>query len=301
MLLHRNIQVTLVKALNIKLKYFRAISLRSYTTDFSSTTKPIKKSKKRTKSEKEKIRKEIPYEEESNKYILEQLLESKKQFDSKNTQLAQISSQFKDVLQLFGLILKKAPLSKPITFNEEAIHISKTAGDTDIDLLLDYRTSPETLSRDTQVIFTNADKPDQVLYFMGQFTKEEGLIFDTCMSINTTTLNKNSVEIRDAICNGEKWIFNALNNQYQKPLLVSSEEVRKFLLSKEDEDYDFSDMHGRMFVDALVNYTILESLGLRIGAPESARIRHILWILGTYCENNLQGVWLSDLISFIRR
>ncbi|TID28352.1 hypothetical protein CANINC_002530 [Pichia inconspicua] len=243
---------------------------------------------------------EISYEEESNKYLLKELLNSQKAFYLENQKLSEISSQFKEVLQLYGLTLQKAPLKEAVSFFEEGIHLSKKVEHMNYDLLLDYRKSPETDSREVQIVVSNSMNSDYVLYCMGQFTKNDGILFDSAILISTQQLGKSSQQVRDAICNSEKWIFNELNSYYQKPLEISLESIRKFLLSNIEEDYDFSEMQGRVFVDALLNFYLLESLDLRASNPDSAKVRNILWLLANYSETCLQEKWLSNLVSFIK-
>lgn len=276
-------------------------SVRNYSVETETGETSAPKFKKNRNNKSSKPKKEMSYEDESKEYILKELLKSKKQFDQDNTKLSEISVQFKDLLQLHGLTLVKAPLREPISFREDAIHISKSVGDMQIDLLVDYKTSEDTQAREAQIILTNTKHADQVLYFMGLFTKDEGLLLESCMPIDTTSISKSSEDVRSAICDGEQWIFKHFDNKFQKPLDVSNPIVREFLLSTSEFDFETADLDGRSLVDALVNYWILDALALRANDPDSARPRLILWMLGTYCENNLQGLWLDNLIAFIQK
>lgn len=242
---------------------------------------------------------DVSYEEESSKYISKELLKFLKAFSKENQKLSEISVQFKEVLQLYGLTLQKAPLKEPVPFCEEAIHLTKQVDHINLNLLLDYRVASETDAREVQLIATSENN-FHVFYCMGQFNKEEGVLFDSAMVIDTKKIGKSPEELRNAICNGEKWVFSALNNHYQKPLEVSLESVRKFLLSENGDDYDFSDMTGRVFVDALLNYFLLGLLNMRATDPDGAKLIKILWLLANYSETCLQERWISNLLSFVK-
>lgn len=254
-------------------------------------------STKKSNHKNKKTDTETSFIAESDEYILKELKKEIKQFKSKNQQIPQIIAQFKDILALYDLEFVQCPISLNLDIQaEKTIHLRKNSVEgVRIDLLIDFKTQIDD-SREIQVVLTNDS--EIAIYMMGSFTKANGFCFDSCMVID-----QNGKEIRDAICNGNPEIFKSLNNHYHKLMNISDERVLQFLsIDETDPDAiipEFDD--SRMFLDAMVNYTVVKMLGIQKSDVEGTKLRSIIWMLGTYCENALFGDWLEKLSKFIEK
>lgn len=276
-------------------------NFKFFATDAKDSTK---KGKKHNKSNKKVTDVELSFEEESDEYILKELKKEIKSFKSKNKQIPQIVSQFKDILQLYKYELIQCPVSSETEIKaENTTHLRKVTqtGET-IDLLMDFKTSEDLGSREIQVVITNENKKESVLYMMGSFSQENGFMFDSSMFIKANSYNKTE-DIRDSICKGKSEIFKSLNNHYHKSMNIDDEKMIEFLsideTNPEAQIPEFE--NGRSFVDAMVNYTVIEMLEVKNSDVEGRKLRTIMWMLGTYCENALYGAWLEELTKFIEK
>jgi hypothetical protein len=259
------------------------------------------KKKKGLNNESGKVKNELTYEEETDLYVLKELKNSMIDFQNKNQNVSKIVSQFQDVLSLYGLKIIKAPLPHLDEFYEEAIHLRKQHGTLLFDILIDYKIS-EIESKEVQLVITDINKTHEVLYLLGDFTQKNGFLFNFSMIINTIKLEKTAIEFKDEICCGDNILFKQLNNYYQKELHVNDPRVLEFLAfnsSAENESALLPEMDGRLLIDALLNYMVVDNLGIKYGDQDGTKLRAILWMLGRYCENTLHGIWLTDLQNFI--
>lgn len=270
------------------------------TENKSKKTSNVKynKSKKNRNFKKDKI--EISYEEESDIYLLKELNKVSKDYLLKNKKVSEIADGFKNVLEVHGFEVVKSPLMNIGTYVQDMIHLRKVNDSFTLDLLMDYRKSSYSDSKEVQLIVTNVNRPEHVLYMMGDFSKTNGFLFSTVMILNTSNINRTSVQVQEAICNGDGWIFKALNNHYQKVLDVHNTQVVQFL-NFQSEDVDFPDFDESLLIDALVNYTVIDMLGCKSSDQDGEKLRAIMWMLGVYCENAAYGKWIHDLKAFFEK
>lgn len=258
------------------------------------------KGKKGGKKQPNEVGKAPTYEHASDLYLLRELSKSLQHHEKENSHVLQIVEQFKGLLELYGLRIIRSPLPAVSQYSENTIHL-RTEHSTEnatavmvFDILMDHVSSEETNSRELQLIASDPQNPDNLLYLMGDFTKDTGFAFNLAMMVDAASIGKPAQEIRDAICSGENWIFLALNNAYHKQLHVDDARVQQFLYTEE-----LPEMDGKLFIDAFVNYTVLDSLHMEPGNQEGKKLISILWMLGSYCHNILEGKWYRDLKAFI--
>lgn len=278
------------------------IHIRNFADVKKSTSAPTSrkynKYKRPHKSQRSNER-ELSYAEEADLYILKELRKEINEFKGKNQNIKGIVSQFEDVLSLYGFEIVKGPLPYLNSFFEEAIHLRKVQGDLTFDLLVDYKIS-EIETKEVQLTIRNENNSEQLLYLLGDFTKEQGFTFNYAMIIYVSAFEYIAAEFTESLCSGDNIVFKKLNNHYQKELHINDPRVVEFLIF-DGKDYDLlPDMDGRLLIDTLINYMVIENLGVKVGNQDGNKLRAIIWMLGTYCENTLYGKWLSDLELFIK-
>ncbi|GAV27850.1 hypothetical protein PMKS-001318 [Pichia membranifaciens] len=258
----------------------------------TANTKHVKKIS--TPKGKPRPKKELTYEQKSEHYLLKELKKEDTKYKARNQQISKIVQQFADILNLYGLRIVSAPLPGYTTLPFDYIHLSKKINQHSIDLLLDSRC---TSVNDAQVVVTDETNQSQVLYLMGSFARERGFVFYSAMIIDTEKIGKSTSEVCHAICSAEGWIFQALNNFYEKRLDIDNSEVAQFLTFQHDES-NIPDLTGAMLIDALLHYTIADLINNK--PEESADLNSILYMLVSYCHDSVYGNWIHDFKSFIQ-
>lgn len=251
----------------------------------------------------QKTEAKLSFEEESDLYVLGEVISSIEKYNAENKRVTEVVEQFKHAFLLNGIEIVKAPVPGLESTKTDILHFSKSVdGTTKIDLIVDFKKVFNEDAREIQVVITDETKVSQLFYLMGDFSREDGMLFSNSMMIDSLEYNKTAVELRDAICDGEAWVFRMLNNKFQKTLDVRNVNVVKFLLNiKRDAGEALDSLDSRTFVDALINYTVLTHLGVLKGHDEGDKLCSIFWLFGNYCENTLYGRWLQDMMCFLKR
>lgn len=286
-------------------------------TKFNNKDKREKKIKYKNKKNGviKKVKKDLSYEEESDNYLLRELTKSQLEFTRNNQQIDKIVKQFKETFALYGIEISNGPFNEINNIhkgNENCLHLIKNFDNNIIiDILVDCGSRIYTDKREIQVLINDLTNDSHLLYLMGNCDKMDGFLFNSCLIINKNSIldgNKDISLIRNAICNGENWIFEALSNVYEKRLDVDNSDVRKFLLflrsslvSVSDDsgtNTDLPDLEGRLLVDGLINYFINDIIH-RDSYNQHDKILGLIDMFSLYCENLNRGKWLNGLVSFI--
>ena len=262
------------------------------------TNAPKFKTKKRQRSK--PAEKEVSYEEESDLYLLKELRKAVKAYTSENREMLRISNQFADVLRLYHFEVISSPINisggELSIRNQKAIHLTKQLETGEIfDLVLDAEVNAETESRDAQVLISN--NGTQLVYLNGLLTRDLGLVFDSAMILDTLNTPYNVNEIRGLLRTDNFKLYKLTHSKYLKLLASEDSRLIKFITTDLEEIEDEFD--GRLLVDSMLNFVVIDSLGIKSGTPEGDKLKSILWMYASYMENALQGQWLSDLTSAI--
>lgn len=288
----KNVTKFKLKGCEFKIGYRFYSSKSSLSSDTYTTSRKRKNYKKHDKPS-------LSYEEESDVYILKELQKVKLEYDNDNKQVDDVIKGFENALDIYNFKLLKAPLPIFTPKDQEVIHLKSTLDDaTQFDILMDYKISPYKDTKEMQVIISNSEnKPNQLVYLLGELSQTHGPLFSSCMVIDCGKIGKSVDEIRKAIACSENWIFLALNNTYSKELQTSNHDLLQFLNVPETEN--FPELEEELFIDAMINFTLRSQLGFNNNS-DGMKLRSIFWMLTVYCENYAYSKWIDDLQMFIK-
>lgn len=278
-------------------------STLTFSSHFENSNPQKKRNhKKNNKHQHHKKKVELTYEEESDHYLATELNKELEKYKTKNQKVSQIVSQFRETVELYGLKLEYAPLFGFNNRDYQIIHLSKKAGEEDIDILLDYKCKG---INDAHVLVTNSGNESQLLYLMGNFRQSEGFNFHSCIVIDANKIGKSVGEIKSAICSGSGWIFKSLGNLYEKQLDIMNPNVVKFLKLQNEDDFNdespeevqLPDLDGKQLIDALLNFAVNELI--TGNGDHASALYAVLEMLSNYSRNSDYGQWICDFKSFV--